>query len=172
MKRPFRRFQPKLSERARILKFNAADAFYAAAAEVEPKFQQEVPPERKYTKRTDGSSEHKEQCAVIEWWRKACGVYRLPEFVLFAIPNGAHLASGYIGAGKLKREGLRPGMLDLVLAVPRGESHGKFIEMKYGSNKPSPEQNAVIAHFKYAGYSVGVHWSADSAISAIKEYLG
>lgn len=130
-----------------------------------------IPEKRAYTKRTDGSSEHEEQCAVIQWWDAACGTYGLPRFALFSVPNGAHLASGYIGAGRLKREGMRKGMLDLVLARPADQFHGMYIEMKYGDNKPSAEQKEVKAYLESQGYSVGVHWSADSAIAAIKDYL-
>lgn len=134
-------------------------------------YKMEIKPKRAYTRRVDGSSEHEEQCAVIQWWNAQCGFYGMPHFALFAVPNGAHLASGYIGAGKLKREGLRPGMLDLVLAKPMEQFHGLFIEMKYGKNKPSDDQIAVEQYLKSAGYAVGMHWSADSAIAAIKEYL-
>ena len=142
-----------------------------AAMSGKPAIQLDIPEKRSYTKRAEGSNEHKEQCAVIDWWRSACGSYRLPEFALFAVPNGAHLASGYIGAGKLKREGMRPGALDLQLAAPRQQFHGLFLEMKFGKNKPSEEQEAFISHLARSGYSVSVHWTADSAIKAIKEYL-
>lgn len=161
----------RIGLRDKLAANNAADRFYALNAGVEPQAQAVIPAKRQYTKRTDGSSEHKEQCAVVDWWRSACGVYQLPEFALFAVPNGAFLGSGYIGAKKLKREGMRPGMLDLVLAVPRDQFHGMFIEMKYGTNKTSDEQDAVLTYLKYSGYSASVHWSAESAISAMKEYL-
>lgn len=136
-----------------------------------PAIKIDIPEKRKYTKRAEGSTEHKEQCAVIDWWRSACGVYKLPEFALFSVPNGAHLASGYIGAGKLKREGLRRGIFDLILAVPHGKHHGLFLEMKYGSNTPSAEQWQVKEYLQKAGYAASVHWTADEAIKAIKEYL-
>jgi hypothetical protein len=171
-RRQFQSSRSSLKDPDYVRRFNARSRFNAAAAGVEPKFLiDEPPPKRQYTKRTDGSSEHKEQCAVIEWWRQACGVYQLPAFALYAIPNGAYLASGYMGAAKLKAEGMRPGMLDLCLAVPRHGSHGKYIEMKYGKNRPSVEQNTVAEYLKFQGYSVSFHWDADSAINSIKEYL-
>lgn len=143
---------------------------FCLAAADKPPVSFGIPPKRTYTKRAD-SSEHAEQSAVIDWWDKACGTYGLPQFALFAVPNGAHLASGYIGASRLKAEGMRPGALDLVLAVPRDQFHGLFLEMKYGRNKPSEDQDAFIAYLLGAGYHASVQWSADSAIAAIKEYL-
>lgn len=145
--------------------------FYAAMSGKPNPIEYNIPEKRKYTKRAGGSSEHAEQCKVIEWWDKVCGVYRLPPFALFAVPNGAHLASGYIGAGKLKREGMRRGALDLTLAKPTATFSGCYIEMKYGDNKPSPEQNAFVEYLVGAGYYAKVCYSADDAIAVIKEYL-
>jgi hypothetical protein len=130
----------------------------------------DVKPKRAYTKRSEGS-EHQEQSAVVDWWDVACKGYGLPHFALFAVPNGAFFGSGYATAAKLKKEGMRKGILDLVLAVPRDQFHGLFIEMKYGSNTPTPEQWKVKEYLEKAGYCCSIHWSADEAIKAIKEYL-
>jgi hypothetical protein len=139
-------------------------------AEYERHFIRELPPKRTYTKRATGS-EHQEQSALISWWNKTCTFYGLPHFSLFAIPNGAFFGSGYATAAKLKAEGMRKGILDLMLAVPRDQFHGLFIEMKYGDNRPSEEQLAVKSYLEKAGYHCGVYWSADDAIQAIKAYL-
>lgn len=126
-------------------------------------------------------SEHAEQVAVCDWWRVACKEYGLPEFALLAIPNGAHLAGDARGRAikmaNLKRSGLRPGALDLLLAVPLKYimgGHllcGLWIEMKRKPNKPSPEQEEFILYLRQRGYHVVVAWSADEAITAIKAYL-
>lgn len=131
----------------------------------------QLPPKREYVRRAE-SSEHKEQSALIDWWDAASAGYGVPRFALYAIPNGAHLAGGYAAASKLKAEGMRPGMLDLALAVPRDQFHGLYIEMKYGKNKPSEDQIKVGGYLKSAGYHVCTCWTADSAIQAVKEYLG
>lgn len=130
-----------------------------------------VPEKRAYTKRTDGRSEHAEQCTVIDWWDAQHSFYGVPHFALFAVPNGAHLSSAYIGAGKLKREGMRRGAFDLILAVPRHPFHGWFGEMKFGKNTASDEQEAFGIYLNGAGYAASFHWSADSAIASIKTYL-
>lgn len=169
-----RRFAPKRkSLRENLLESRRGLEHYAALAgrPIPAEIQRiSIPEKRAYTKRSDGS-EHDEQSTVVQWWNNACGTYGLPPFALFAVPNGAHLASGYIGAGRLKREGMRSGMLDLVLAAPRDQFHGFFLEMKYGKNRPSDEQIKVKDYLQGAGYMTGVYWSADSAIAAIKDYL-
>ena len=90
--------------------------------------------------------EHKEQVAVIQWWHLAHKAYGLPEFALFAIPNGG--ARHMLTAVRLKEEGVRPGIPDLFLACSPGEHsrlvgieyQGMFIEMKVGRNKPTENQ--------------------------------
>ena len=133
------------------------------------------------------ATEHQEQCAVIAWWAHACKGYGLPEFALFAVPNGAHLAGDARGRAikmaNLKRTGLRPGVPDLFLAKPinadirEGYGHastiasGLWIEMKRKPRKPSPEQEAVLLYLRQRGYHAVIAWSADEAIRAIKAYL-
>src|SRR5258708_6266486 len=86
-------------------------------------------------------SEHQSQTAGISWWALACKGYELPPFALFAIPNGG--ARDPITGSRLKQEGVRPGILDLMLAVKRGDFGGLFIEMKKLGNQPSPAQKEV-----------------------------
>ena len=115
------------------------------------------------------TSEHAEQSAVCDWWALAHKRYGLPEFALYAVPNG-NLRTFSVGA-KLKAEGVRRGILDLHLDVPRGSFHALHIEMKIWPNKPSPEQEAVMRYLVDAGYRVLVCWSAEQAVEAIKQYL-
>lgn len=124
-------------------------------------------------------SEHDSQRAVCDWWRLACKGYGLPEFALFAVPNGGarHPAVGR----KMKAEGVRAGVPDLFLAVPRrfpaaeetpGFAFiGLFVEMKRRPNKPSAEQEAVILYLRKRGYHVVVAYSAEESIKAISAYL-
>lgn len=170
----------KLSRREQTELNNRWLSFYAAASE-RPDAQDnlkklvvELPPKRHKVKRCDGkpiiASEHQEQSAVIEWWALAHKQYHLPEFALFAIPNGG--ARDPITGSRLKAEGVRPGVLDLMLACTNGQHAGLFIEMKVGDNKPSPKQADFIEYLDRAGYLPTVHWSADSAIKEIEGYLG
>jgi hypothetical protein len=173
-----KRGRVSLSLRERLEASHRTSSFYALAldkpAPPMPAMLAKMGPkrERKPASERVGPSEHQEQCAVIEWWWRVHPKYGLPPFALFAVPNGAHLASGYIGAGKLKREGMRRGALDLILAKPAQNFSGLFIEMKAGDNKPSEDQKLFIAYLTEAGYKAGVHWSAESAIAEIVGYLG
>ena len=107
-------------------------------------------------------SEAQEQCAVIEW----ADYNRLP---LFAIPNGGKRDPKE--AAHLKRQGVRSGVPDLFLPIPRGQYHGLFIEMKYGKNKVTVNQEKWLHLLKRQGYSAYICYGADNAIKCIQQYL-
>lgn len=169
-----RTFRGRPSRREQLEANNRADAYYAAMAGMEPQAQNVIAPKRERVRRpVDGkpptASEHQEQSAVISWWSHVCGKYRLPEFALFAVPNGG--ARDAITGARLKAEGVRPGALDLILAKPVGPYSGLFIEMKVGYNKPSSNQWSFIRYLESVGYKTSVHWNSASAIAAIEDYL-
>lgn len=155
---------------------DAALKFYAAAADktVPAEMLNNLPPKRERIRRpVDGKpvgpSEHQEQCRVVSWWALQHKRFGLPVIALFAIPNGG--ARDVITGARLKAEGVRRGVPDLCLAVPRGGYHGLYIEMKVGDGKPSDAQQELIAHLNANNYKAEVHWSSTSAIEAIEEYL-
>ena len=113
-------------------------------------------------------SEHLEQCAVMQWAQLHEKRYPALE-LLYAIPNGGvrHKAV----AAKLKAEGVKPGIPDLCLNAARGGFHGLYIEMKYGKNKTSKDQDKIIAGLRAEGYRVEVCYSAGEAIDVLQEYL-
>ncbi len=115
------------------------------------------------------ATEHQEQCAVIQWWALASSTYKLPENLLFAIPNGGQ--RHVVVAAKLKAEGVRAGAPDLFLAVARGEAHGLFIELKRKKAKATPRQTQFLVMLFTQGYGFGVCQGADEAIETIKLYL-
>lgn len=118
-------------------------------------------------------TEHAEQVAVIDWCMM--NMRRHPELdLLFAIPNGAMLGGGRIGAirmNALKAEGLRPGVPDLFLPVARRGYHGMFIEMKTSKGKPSDNQLEFIRAVEVQGYFCAVCYGADEAINIIEWYM-
>lgn len=119
------------------------------------------------------SPEHDAQVAVIDWWRMQHKVYnyprKIPEFLLLAVPNGS--VRDKITAVRLKAEGVRSGVLDLFLAVPRGMCHGLWIEMKHGNNDLTENQSAFTEAVRDMGYGAICCWSSEEAIGAIKKYL-
>jgi hypothetical protein len=147
---------------------------FVASAYDKPPSDIVIPPKREIRRPIDGKpvrpTEHQEQCAVIGWWNHGHSFYKLPYFALFAIPNGG--ARDMITGARLKKEGVRRGVLDLCLAVPTKTYHGLYIEMKAGDNKPSAEQKGYIEYLNGCGYRAIVCWSGEEAIGEIKRYLG
>lgn len=116
-----------------------------------------------------GPTEHSEQVKVIRWWRQACAEYGLPEIALYATPNASKRS--YYAGNILKAEGMRRGVLDLTLAVPRGKWHGMAAEMKYGKGSLTPEQREYIVYLSSVGYHCATYWTGEDAIAGIKMYL-
>lgn len=73
-------------------------------------------------------SEHDEQKALMSWWGMYSEIKHIPEKLLFSIPNAGKRS--FAVASIMKSEGMRAGVPDLFLAVPKGIYHGLFIEMK------------------------------------------
>ncbi len=115
-------------------------------------------------------TEHDEQVALIQWWALVHHRFGVAERLLFAIPNaGAGSQKGQ--AGKMKAEGVRQGIPDLFLSVPRGGHHGLYIEMKRRTKKPRPEQFTMLATLNEQGYMAIWCDSAELAMGEITEYL-
>lgn len=115
------------------------------------------------------SSEHEAQALVIKWaeWM-AAGKY--PELkLLFAVPNGLFTTKAQ--AGKAKAEGLKSGVPDLILPIPRGGYSGMALEMKHGKNKLSENQEWWLKTLSKYGWYCTVCWTRDDAVNALEEYL-
>lgn len=117
----------------------------------------------------DFGPEHCEQAAVVEWAR--LHEPKTPALsLLFAVPNSTRTSkrSRY----KLKREGVRAGVSDLILLCPSQGYHFAAIEMKVRPNKPTKEQSTFLQAVDKAGGIGVVCYSADAAIKFLKFYLG
>jgi len=55
--------------------------------------------------------------------------------------------------------------------VPKPPYHGLYIELKYGNNKLSPAQQAIMAELEGYGYAVAVCYGANDAIDVIQRYI-
>jgi hypothetical protein len=114
-------------------------------------------------------SEHDDQAALYQW--AGLQIRKYPELgLMFAIPNGGdrHIAV----ARKLQAEGVKRGVPDNFLPVPRGSYHGLWIEMKYGKNKATAEQMAWHEALRGKGYQVEVCYGWERAAEIIVKYLG
>lgn len=116
------------------------------------------------------NTEHDEQKALLKWWALACAGFGVPEVCLFAVPNAAKRSPKL--ASMLKAEGMRSGIPDLILAVPRGEFHGLFIEMKKAKGgRPSLNQITSLGAFFRQGYAVRICHGFEAARSVIERYM-
>lgn len=131
--------------------------------------QEDVKAQGTSTMRLTKKTEHSEQVALFDWAR-GNEARHLQLGLMFAVPNGG---KRHIGTGvKLKKEGVKSGVPDIFLAVPRNGKNGLFIEMKVNKNKPSKNQLWWIHSLRAEGYAVGVCWGFEEARDAIIKYLG
>jgi hypothetical protein len=114
-------------------------------------------------------SEHDEQVALMVWAETGFVQDLYPGIeLLFAIPNGGHRHKAV--AARMQAEGVKPGVPDLFLPVPRGEYHGLFIELKHGKNTATDYQQAWIEQLEKQGYLAVVCHEAEGAQAMIEEY--
>lgn len=115
------------------------------------------------------NSEHREQAALFKWAK--LNERKHPELALmFAVPNGGH--RHIFVARKLKAEGVKAGVPDICLPVPRGDYAGLWIELKVKGNKPTEVQRQWHKNLADAGHRVEVCYSWSEAKNAILYYLG
>lgn len=115
------------------------------------------------------AKESAEQIALMSWANLQAKT--MPELArLYAVPNGG--SRHKLEAVNLKRQGVKRGVPDLCLPVPRHGRHGLYIELKrtQGSTT-SKEQKDWIAYLNEAGYVAVICKGFDEARAAILEYL-
>lgn len=110
----------------------------------------------------DSRTETSEQIVVIEW----CDLMSIPAV---HIPNEGKRSVVY--GAQLKRMGMRKGFPDIFIPVARAGYHGLFVEMKWGKNKTTTDQEEWLRTLSDQGYACTVVYSADDAIRQIKRYL-
>lgn len=71
----------------------------------------------------------------------------------------------------LKRMGVKRGVSDFFLALPCGEFHGLWIELKVGKGKLLPDQINFINRKIQRGYMAVAVWGFEAAKEVIKTYL-
>jgi len=115
-------------------------------------------------------SEHQQQAALFEWANKIAALEQHPElWSLFAIPN-VGTGSAFRGAW-MKAEGLKPGIPDTFLPIPRWGYHGYFIELKDTGKKPKKHQEFMMEYLANMGYKVDWFDDWELAANALINYL-
>ncbi len=109
--------------------------------------------------------ETQEQIALFDWIRLKPDLHPYS----IHIPNEGRRSkfNGWI----LKRMGMRSGVSDVFIAVPRGTFHGVWIELKAGKNKATANQTKFIVDMLKQGYYAQVCMGAEEAIEVITSYL-
>ena len=114
-------------------------------------------------------TESDEQKWLFQWAADVLGKY--PELALmFHIPNEGKRSSR-TGA-LMRREGLKRGVPDIFLPVPRGKYHGLFIELKRTKNSSvSDDQKGWLEALRRQGYDAHICKGWVEAAEAIERYL-
>jgi hypothetical protein len=115
-------------------------------------------------------SEGAEQTALFCWAALPEQQQKYPELkFMFHVPNGGGRSKSE--AGKFKAQGVKPGVPDIFLPISRGGFHGLWIEMKFGLNKTSNDQNLFLNFLTIQGYAVNVCYSWQEAVKTIEAYF-
>lgn len=120
--------------------------------------------------------EEDEQASLFAWatWNYS----RFPELrLMFHIANGGHRHAAV--AAKMKAQGVKPGVPDILLPVARGGFHGLFLEMKAAHHRPkrggmgglSELQAHWISELRNQGYRCEVAYGRDEAVAILENYL-
>lgn len=108
--------------------------------------------------------EAQEQEAFFQW----ASYYPELEY-MYAVPNGG--SRHPYEAKNLKKQGVKSGVPDICLPLPKGKWHGLYIEMKYGKNKTSENQKRYIDYLNSVGYLAVVCYGYQAAMRVVKGYM-
>ena len=113
--------------------------------------------------------EDAEQIALFQWARLQARAW--PELALLHhIPNGGYRIPAE--AKRLQAMGVRAGVPDLCLPVPRGCYHGLYIEMKRtDGGRVRPDQRGWLDALREQGFRAEVCHGFDEARICIEEYM-
>jgi len=114
-------------------------------------------------------TESEEQITLFEW----AGIHKrkYPGLeLMFHVPNGG--ARSKSEGARLKREGVKAGIPDIFLPVPRGRYYGLFIEMKRSGNlsRLSRVQYDILQSLANLGYATFVCQGFEEAKTVIENY--
>lgn len=113
-------------------------------------------------------TESQEQVLVMDWCRTM--EYKYPELeIIFHIVNEGKRSKKY-GALK-KKEGLKRGIPDICLPIPKGPYHSLYIELKSKTGKLTIEQKEWLKKLNKHGNKAVVAKGADEAIQVLQWYL-
>ncbi|OHV12987.1 VRR-NUC domain-containing protein [Kushneria phosphatilytica] len=132
-------------------------------------------PSRRAPKRQRVDWEGQEQAVLIRWLygeRQRQSIVGPAYAATYAVPNGG--SRHKLEAANMKKQGVRAGVSDLVIAVPRGGYHGLYLEFK-----ATPPRDAALADSQREwltlaeeqGYCSVLARGLEEAKATIREYM-
>lgn len=113
-------------------------------------------------------TEAQHQMNVINW--SILHTAEWPELALLHhIPNGG--TRDAVEGRHLKQQGVKRGVPDLCLPVPKGKYHGLYLEMKTETGRPTTEQKWWGEHLVQKGYMWEVCYGWKSAVRVLEWYV-
>lgn len=112
---------------------------------------------------------HEEDDIQEEFFKQASLFFPELGKLLFAVPNGGK--RNKLEAVRLKRQGVRSGVADVILLIPKGGFSSLCIEFKTQIGKQSDEQKLFQQQASEVGNKYIVCRSASQAIEELKLYL-
>lgn len=112
--------------------------------------------------------EHRTQVLCVRWFGTLYpNLYRC----LFAIPNGGRRDK--VTGAKLKSEGVKAGVADLMLCIAASGKHGLFIEMKTEEkgSRQSESQRLFAEDVRTQGYGYAVCRSLEEFVRTVSIYM-
>ena len=117
-----------------------------------------------------GIAENQHQMAVIKWSQQPSIRQQWPELaLLFHIPNERHCTPQQ--GRMLKLMGVKRGVPDLFLPVPRGRYHGLWIEMKTETGTATNDQKWWGDRLTAQGYLCYLCHGWDTAVRVLEWYM-
>ena len=114
-------------------------------------------------------SEHQHQVEYFNWLHFLSGLDDDITALIYAVPNGGYRRPKE--AIRLKAEGVKPGIPDINIDVPRLGFHGARIEMKNQLGTVSEAQKNIHHLLRQQGYYTVVCYSAAEAIEETEYYF-
>lgn len=114
---------------------------------------------------------HEEADIQTEFFDKVFKVFpTLPRKLLFAIPNGG--SRNKVEAANMKKQGVTPGVADVILLIPKKGYASLCLEFKTASGRQSDEQKEFQKQAEMCRSKYVIVRSAMEAIETVKKYLG
>lgn len=107
-----------------------------------------------------------EQITLFNWANNNLHIIPCLE-LMYHVPNEGKRTNGNV----LKAAGMKKGVPDVALPVPRKQYHGLYIEMKYGRNRTTKDQERYMELLRQQGYKTAVCYGFEEAKEEILDYL-